>query len=58
MTYGAPEWQSWVLEEEESLKHIKAACVLFLFHGASFEAEVRDVGADMMQGSMHSILPM
>ncbi|KAJ7632722.1 NADP-dependent oxidoreductase domain-containing protein [Roridomyces roridus] len=25
MSYGSPEWQSWVLEEEEGLKHIKAA---------------------------------
>ncbi|KAJ6502454.1 NADP-dependent oxidoreductase domain-containing protein [Mycena sanguinolenta] len=25
MSYGSPEWQSWVLEEEEGMKHIKAA---------------------------------
>lgn len=25
MSYGNKEWQSWVLEEEESIKHIKAA---------------------------------
>ncbi|VDC06590.1 unnamed protein product [Peniophora sp. CBMAI 1063] len=25
MSYGTPEWQGWVLEEEESLKHIKYA---------------------------------
>ena len=25
MSYGAPDWQGWVLEEEESLKHIKYA---------------------------------
>ncbi|KAK7444806.1 hypothetical protein VKT23_015123 [Stygiomarasmius scandens] len=25
MTYGSPEWQSWVLGEEEGIKHIKAA---------------------------------
>ncbi|KAG8915439.1 hypothetical protein FRC00_004456 [Tulasnella sp. 408] len=25
MSYGTPEWQGWVLEEEEALKHIKAA---------------------------------
>ncbi|KAF9470627.1 Aldo/keto reductase [Pholiota conissans] len=24
-TYGSPEWQGWVLQEEESIKHIKAA---------------------------------
>jgi hypothetical protein len=27
MSYGTPEWQGWVLEEEESIKHIKAAYV-------------------------------
>lgn len=25
MSYGSPEWASWVLEEEEAIKHIKAA---------------------------------
>ncbi|KAF7338216.1 Aldo-ket-red domain-containing protein [Mycena venus] len=25
MSYGTPEWQAWVLPEEEGLKHIKAA---------------------------------
>ncbi|KAF9069370.1 NADP-dependent oxidoreductase domain-containing protein [Rhodocollybia butyracea] len=25
MTYGSPEWQPWVLGEEEGIKHIKAA---------------------------------
>ncbi|KAG8943123.1 hypothetical protein FRC04_003203 [Tulasnella sp. 424] len=25
MSYGSPEWQAWVLGEEEGLKHIKAA---------------------------------
>ncbi|KZV73364.1 Aldo/keto reductase [Peniophora sp. CONT] len=25
MSYGSPEWQGWVLDEEESLKHIKYA---------------------------------
>ncbi|KAJ6596994.1 aryl-alcohol dehydrogenase [Mycena vulgaris] len=25
MSYGTPEWQSWVLTEEEGLKHIKVA---------------------------------
>ena len=25
MSYGSPEWQGWVLNEEESLKHIKYA---------------------------------
>lgn len=27
MTYGWPEWQQWVLSEEEGIKHIKAAYV-------------------------------
>ncbi|THU77497.1 Aldo/keto reductase [Dendrothele bispora CBS 962.96] len=25
MSYGSPDWQSWVLPEEEGIKHIKAA---------------------------------
>lgn len=25
MQYGSPEWQDWVLGEEEAIKHIKAA---------------------------------
>jgi aryl-alcohol dehydrogenase-like predicted oxidoreductase len=25
MSYGTPEWQGWVLGEEEGLEHIKAA---------------------------------
>jgi aryl-alcohol dehydrogenase-like predicted oxidoreductase len=25
MTYGTPEWQGWVLGEEEAFTHIKAA---------------------------------
>ena len=25
MSYGTPDWQGWVLDEEESLKHIKHA---------------------------------
>jgi aryl-alcohol dehydrogenase-like predicted oxidoreductase len=25
MSYGSPEWQQWVLSEEEGIKHIKAA---------------------------------
>ncbi len=28
MSYGSPEWQSWVLPEEEAIKHIKFAYVL------------------------------
>lgn len=27
MSYGSPEWQEWVLGEEEGLKHIKFAYV-------------------------------
>lgn len=25
MSYGSPEWQGWVLSEEESIAHVKAA---------------------------------
>ena len=25
MSYGSPDWQKWVLDEEEGIKHIKAA---------------------------------
>lgn len=25
MSYGSPEWQKWVLDEEEGIKHIKLA---------------------------------
>ena len=28
MQYGTSDWQDWVLGEEESIKHIKYACVL------------------------------
>ena len=28
MSYGSPEWQKWVLGEEEAMLHIKAACVV------------------------------
>ena len=27
MSYGSPEWQSWILPEEEAIKHIKFAFV-------------------------------
>ena len=27
MSYGTPEWQDWVLPEEEAIKHIKFAYV-------------------------------
>ena len=27
MSYGSPEWQGWVLPEEEAIKHIKFAFV-------------------------------
>ncbi|KAF9501765.1 aryl-alcohol dehydrogenase [Pleurotus eryngii] len=30
MTYGSPDWQGWVLEEEEAIKHIKFASEAFL----------------------------
>lgn len=28
MSYGSPEWQSWVLPEQEAIKHIKFAYVV------------------------------
>lgn len=28
MTYGSQEWESWLLDEEEGLKHIKTAYVI------------------------------
>jgi len=27
MSYGSPEWQKWVLPEEQAIEHIKFACV-------------------------------
>jgi hypothetical protein len=37
MSYGTPEWQKWVLGEEEGIAQIKFACViirsLFKFRG-------------------------
>ena len=27
MSYGNPQWQGWVLPEEEAVEHIKFACV-------------------------------
>ena len=27
MSYGSPEWQGWILPEEEAIKHIKFAFV-------------------------------
>ena len=29
MSYGSPEWQNWVLPEEEAIKHIKFAYVIY-----------------------------
>ena len=29
MSYGSPEWQAWVLGEEEGIAQIKYACVIF-----------------------------
>lgn len=31
MSYGTPQWQGWVLPEEEAIKHIKFACVYSAF---------------------------
>ena len=34
MSYGSPEWQNWVLPEEEAIKQIKYAYVSRLSLGA------------------------
>ena len=31
MSYGSPQWQDWILPEEEAIKHIKFACVFDVF---------------------------
>jgi hypothetical protein len=31
MSYGTPEWQRWVLGEEEGIAQIKFACVIIIF---------------------------
>ncbi len=30
MSYGSPEWQKWVLGEEEGVAQIKFACVIVI----------------------------
>jgi hypothetical protein len=30
MSYGTPEWQKWVLGEEEGIAQIKFACVVVI----------------------------
>jgi hypothetical protein len=30
MSYGTPEWQKWVLGEEEGIAQIKFACVIII----------------------------
>ena len=32
MSYGTPEWQKWVLGEEEGIAQIKFACVIIKFN--------------------------
>lgn len=36
MSYGSPEWQDWVLGEEDGIKHIKFAWVVGAFSARSF----------------------
>lgn len=35
MSYGNPEWQDWVLGEEEGIKQIKYAYVLFVVYASA-----------------------
>jgi hypothetical protein len=37
MSYGTPEWQKWVLGEEEGIAQIKFACVV-MHHQIQAEA--------------------
>jgi hypothetical protein len=30
MSYGSPEWQKWVLGEEEGIAQVKFACVIII----------------------------
>ena len=39
MSYGSPEWQKWVLPEEEAIKHIKAASVIYKDSYFGFESD-------------------
>lgn len=34
MSYGTPEWQDWVLPEDEGLKHIKARLLSAVYGNA------------------------
>lgn len=40
MSYGSPEWQDWVLAEEEGIKHIKYAYVKPFANSASSQAKL------------------
>ena len=43
MSYGNTDWQKWVLEEEEAIKHIKAAYVcLFISYSFLIPIELID----------------
>jgi hypothetical protein len=41
MSYGTPEWQKWVLGEEEGIAQIKFACVV-MHHQIQAEAPLAD----------------
>ena len=36
MSYGTPEWQPWVLGEDEGIAQIKFACVIHLQIGRGY----------------------
>jgi hypothetical protein len=55
MSYGTPEWQDWVLPEEEGLKHIKV-CSLDVH--IPFPSHNYPLRPRTMQESMHLTLPM
>ena len=48
MSYGTPEWQRWVLGEEEGIAQIKFACVIIIFKA---EAPLVDFDFDPAAGS-------
>ena len=57
MSYGDPKWQGWVLEEEEAIKHIKAAydaginafdTANIYSHGVRIQNYIYDVSSSQM----------
>lgn len=56
MSYGSPDWQAWVLPDEEGLKHIKAAWVAMGGTGDKEQVWARCIG--MMLEYRPSILRM